>query len=44
MAAQITVGQDAPDFTLPYMDREGSFQLSSARGMRPVVAIFGSFT
>jgi hypothetical protein len=37
-------GQLAPDFTLPTSDRTGSVTLSSHRGHRPVVLIFGSYT
>ena len=37
-------GDRAPDFTLPTADRTGSVTLSSHRGQRPVVLIFGSYT
>ena len=37
-------GEPAPDFTLPTSDRKGSVTLSSHRGQRPVVLIFGSYT
>lgn len=37
-------GDRAPDFTLPTADRQGSVTLSSHRGQRPVVLIFGSYT
>jgi len=37
-------GERAPDFTLPTADRAGSVTLSSHRGHRPVVLIFGSYT
>lgn len=37
-------GESAPDFTLPTSDRKGSVTLSSHRGQRPVVLIFGSYT
>lgn len=37
-------GERAPDFTLPTADRTGSVTLSSHRGQRPVVLIFGSYT
>ena len=37
-------GQLAPDFTLPTYDRSGSVTLSSHRGKRPVVLVFGSYT
>lgn len=37
-------GELAPDFTLPTSDRKGNVTLSSHRGQRPVVLIFGSYT
>ncbi len=37
-------GELAPDFTLPTVDRKGTVTLSSHRGQRPVVLIFGSYT
>lgn len=37
-------GQLAPDFTLPLHDRSGHVTLSSFRGRRPVVLVFGSYT
>jgi hypothetical protein len=37
-------GDRAPDFTLPTADRRGSVTLSSHRGQRAVVLIFGSYT
>lgn len=40
----LTVGDRAPDFTLPRADRTGTVTLSSHRGQRPVVLIFGSYT
>ena len=40
----LTEGELAPDFTLPTSDRTGSVTLSSHRGQRPVVLIFGSYT
>jgi hypothetical protein len=40
----LTEGERAPDFTLPTADRTGSVTLSSHRGHRPVVLIFGSYT
>lgn len=38
------VGDMAPDFTLPTLDRRSQVQLSSFRGKRPVVLVFGSYT
>lgn len=37
-------GDPAPDFTLSTADRTGSVTLSSHRGQRPVVLVFGSYT
>lgn len=37
-------GDVAPDFTLPTLDRRQSLTLSSFRGERPVVLVFGSYT
>lgn len=38
------VGEMAPDFTLKTADGKRSVTLSSFRGKRPVVLVFGSFT
>jgi hypothetical protein len=38
------VGQMAPDFNLQNTDGNGEYRLSSSRGLRPVVLIFGSYT
>ncbi len=40
----LQVGQEAPDFTLPRQNRNGAVTLSSHRGVRPVVLVFGSYT
>jgi hypothetical protein len=37
-------GDLAPDFRLPALDRKSTVQLSSYRGSRPVVLVFGSYT
>lgn len=37
-------GDLAPDFTLATQDRSGKATLSSHRGARPVVLVFGSYT
>jgi hypothetical protein len=37
-------GDEAPDFTLPTLDRRQTVALSSFRGERPVVLVFGSYT
>ena len=38
------VGDEAPDFSLPTLDRAETVTLSSFRGDRPVVLVFGSYT
>jgi hypothetical protein len=43
-AGTLAVGQEAPDFTLPRYNRTGAVTLSSHRGSRPVVLVFGSYT
>jgi len=37
-------GDMAPDFDLQTVDKTGSVRLSSLRGVKPVVLIFGSYT
>ncbi len=37
-------GDSAPDFTLPTHDHAGQVTLSSFRGTKPVVLVFGSYT
>ena len=37
-------GDMAPDFRLPSLDHKSTVQLSSYRGSRPVVLVFGSYT
>jgi hypothetical protein len=37
-------GDLAPDFRLPTLDHSANVQLSSFRGSRPVVLVFGSYT
>ena len=41
---RLAQGEMAPDFTLPTQDRSSSVTLSSFRGRRPVVLVFGSYT
>src|SRR4051812_9100920 len=41
---RVSVGDEAPDFRLPTLDRKATVQLSSFRGDRPVVLVFGSYT
>ena len=43
-ADQLKVGDPAPDFTLPDAAGKEQTTLSSFRGKKPVVLIFGSFT
>lgn len=43
-SGHLNVGDAAPDFSLESPDRKGHFQLSSLRGQRPVVLVFGSYT
>jgi hypothetical protein len=43
-AGQVRVGDMAPDFSLESPDHKSSFQLSSLRGEKPVVLVFGSYT
>jgi peroxiredoxin len=38
------VGDVAPDFSLPAVDGASAVTLSSFRGKRPVVLVFGSYT
>jgi hypothetical protein len=40
----VHVGDAAPDFTLPLLDHSSQVTLSSFRGTRPVVLVFGSYT
>src|SRR5262245_47906729 len=43
-AGQISVGDPAPDFNLRTADRKSRVNLSSFRGQKPVVLVFGSYT
>lgn len=43
-AGSLHPGDDAPDFTLPVLNQASSVTLSSFRGKKPVVLIFGSYT
>jgi len=40
----LNVGDQAPDFKLPTLDKTAEVSLSSFRGSKPVVVIFGSYT
>jgi len=41
---KVQVGDMAPDFTLPTLDRKANVHLAEFRGSRPVVLVFGSYT
>lgn len=43
-AGHLKVGDPAPDFTLGTQDKKSRVQLSSFRGVKPVVLVFGSYT
>jgi len=43
-AGSVKPGDMAPDFRLPTLDRKETVLLSSYRGSRPVVLVFGSYT
>jgi hypothetical protein len=43
-AGRLDVGDQAPDFTLSTVDHAADVRLSSHRGQRPVVLVFGSYT
>ena len=43
-AGALEPGDSAPDFNLETLDRSSRVQLSSFRGVRPVVLVFGSYT
>lgn len=43
-AGHLTAGEAAPDFTLKTVDGSAQVRLSSFRGAKPVVLIFGSYT
>ncbi|MEZ5353232.1 MAG: hypothetical protein R2762_11400 [Bryobacteraceae bacterium] len=40
----LRVGDPAPDFDLPTLDKSARVQLSMHAGVRPVVLVFGSYT
>ena len=40
----LEVGDAAPDFELPAQDESSIVRLSSFRGTKPVVLVFGSYT
>jgi len=43
-SGHLKVGDLAPDFSLQTLDKKSRVQLSSFRGARPVVLVFGSYT
>jgi hypothetical protein len=43
-AGHVSVGEIAPDFNLEAQDKSGMVRLSSLRGQKPVVLVFGSYT
>ena len=40
----LKVGDEAPDFSLPALDKKSTVRLSAFRGQKPVVLVFGSYT
>ena len=40
----VNPGDQAPEFSLPTLDRTATVALSSFRGKQPVVLVFGSYT
>ena len=43
-AGQLRVGDPAPDFDLPKLDKSSHVQLSALVSKQPVVLVFGSYT
>ncbi len=43
-SGRLQPGDVAPDFDLENIDHKGRFQLSSLRGSKPAVLVFGSYT
>ncbi|HET8550416.1 MAG TPA: hypothetical protein VFL57_20540 [Bryobacteraceae bacterium] len=43
-AGRLKVGETAPDFELPTLDKSARVRLSSFRGDKPVLLVFGSYT
>jgi hypothetical protein len=43
-AGHLQAGQEAPDFSLKSLNGDVSVRLSSFRGQKPVVLVFGSYT
>lgn len=40
----LQTGQEAPDFSLPLLNQSTPVELSTFRGKKPVVLVFGSYT
>jgi hypothetical protein len=43
-SGSVRQGEMAPDFSLESVDHQSHFQLSSLRGQKPLVLVFGSYT
>ena len=43
-AGTVNIGDMAPDFSLPTVDKSATVHLASFRGSKPVVLVFGSYT
>ena len=43
-AGHLQIGDAAPDFDLQTVDKQSRVRLSSFRGVKPVVLVFGSYT
>lgn len=43
-AGSLSIGDQAPDFNLETYDKKSRVKLSSFKGDRPVVLVFGSYT
>lgn len=43
-AGRLNQGDEAPDFTLETYDKKARVRLSSFKGKKPVVLVFGSYT
>jgi thiamine pyrophosphate-dependent acetolactate synthase large subunit-like protein len=43
-AGSLQVGDPAPDFSLPTLDKTARVQLSTLNSKQPVVLVFGSYT
>jgi hypothetical protein len=41
---ELSIGDEAPDFSLETYDKGGLVRLSDFRGKKPVVLVFGSYT